>query len=86
MTPSRCSRRTTLGRAWGQKHVDEFTPNVTRLVRSAMSDERYCSFILDCLHPEPQAGWSLRQLNNMWDRAAASELTVEQFIQKEKRR
>jgi len=66
----------------GQK---EWEPNVTRLVRSAMSDERYCSFILDCLH-ETQLGWSLRQLNNFWTRAAASELTVEQFINKERKR
>lgn len=66
----------------GQK---EWTPNVDRLVRSAMSDERYCSFILDVLH-ETQLGWSLRQLNNMWGRAAASDLTVEQFINKERKR
>ena len=50
-----------------------------------MSDERYCSFILDVLH-ETQLGWSLRQLNNMWGRAAASDLTVEQFISKERKR
>ena len=78
-------RHTTLGREFGQKHVEEWTPNTGRLVRSAMSDERYCSFILDCIH-ETQLGWSLRQLNNMWGRAAASDLTVEQFINKERKR
>ena len=66
-----------------QAHV--FTPNVTRLVRSAMTQEVYCSFILDCLH-ETQVKWSLRQLENMWKRAAASELTVEEFIQQERKR
>jgi hypothetical protein len=30
----------------------EWTPNTERLVRSAMQDERYCSYILDCLHLE----------------------------------
>lgn len=67
-----------------QAHV--FTPNVKRLVRSAATQEVYCAFILDCLHPDPQSGWSLRQLENMWKRAAASELTVEEFIMQEKRR
>lgn len=67
------------------KKTQEWEPNTERLVRSAMSDERYCSFILDCIH-ETQLGWSLRQLNNMWTRAAASELTVEQFINKERKR
>jgi len=74
-----------LGRKFGQRHVEEFTPNVARLVRSAMSDERYCSFILDCLH-DTQVAWTLRQLNNFWTRAAASDLTVEQFINKERKR
>ena len=84
--PSRRWSGTTLVTKIQREREATFTPNVTRLVRSAMSDERYCSFILDCLHPDPQAGWSLRQLNNMWKRAAASELTVEQFIMQEKRR
>ena len=84
--PSRHWSATTLATKIQREREQTFTPNVTRLVRSAMSDERYCSFILDCLHPEPQAGWSLRQLDNMWKRAAASELTVEQFIMTEKRR
>ena len=64
----------------------QWVPNTDRLVRSAMSDERYCSFILDCLHPEPQSKWTLRQLDNMWKRAAGSDLTVEQFIYAEKKR
>ena len=74
-----------MGRAWGQRAVEGWTPNVDRLVRSAMADERYCGFILDCLH-ETQLGWSLKQLNNFWTRAAASDLTVEQFINKERKR
>ena len=49
-----------------------------------MSDERYCSFILDCLHTT-QLRWSLRQLNNFWDRASKSDLTVHQFIDKERK-
>ena len=67
------------------KRKQEWVPNVDRLVRSAMSDERYCSFILDCIH-DRQLGWSLKQLNNMWARAAASDLTVKQFIAKEQKR
>lgn len=62
------------------KKAQEFTPNTERLVRSAMSDERYCSFILDCLHHE-QYDMSLRELNAMWDEAAKSDLTVAEFIQ-----
>ena len=30
--------------------------------------------------------WSLRQLENMWKRAAGSDLTVEQFIKQELKR
>ena len=78
-------RSTTLGREFGQKRVEEWVPNTGRLVRSAMTQEIYCSFILDCLH-ETQLGWSLRQLDNFWTRAAASDLTVEQFINKERKR
>jgi hypothetical protein len=48
-----------------------------------MGDEQYCSFILDCLHHE-QYDMSLRQLQAMWDRAASSSLTVEEFINDER--
>ena len=66
------------------KKPTEWAPNTERLVRSAMSDERYCSFILDCLHHE-QYDMSLVELNRMWDSASKSDLTVEQFIQEHKR-
>ena len=65
------------------KRQPEWTPNVDRLVRSAMSDERYCSFILDCLHHE-QYDMSLGELNQLWDSASKSDLTVDQFIQENK--
>ena len=65
------------------KRAQEWTPNTERLVRSAMADERYCSFILDCLHHE-QYDMSLVELNQMWDSASKSDLTVEQFIQERK--
>lgn len=65
------------------KKMPDWTPNTERLVRSAMSDERYCSFILDCLHHE-QYDMSLVELNQMWDSASKSDLTVEQFIQERK--
>jgi hypothetical protein len=64
------------------KKQAEWTPNTERLVRSAMSDERYCSFILDCLHHE-QYDMTLQQLNAMWDRAKASDLSVADFIKGE---
>lgn len=66
------------------KKQPEWVPNTERLVRSAMSDERYCSFILDCLHHE-QYDMTLVELNRMWDSASKSDLTVEQFIQERKR-
>ena len=65
------------------RKTQEWKPNTERLVRSAMSDERYCSFILDCLHHE-QYDMSLVELNQMWDSASKSDLTVEQFIQERK--
>ena len=65
------------------KRQQEWTPNTERLVRSAMGDERYCSFILDCLHHE-QYDMTLVELNQMWDSASKSDLTVEQFIQERK--
>ena len=65
------------------KKEPEWVPNTDRLVRSAMSDERYCSFILDCLHHE-QYDMSLGELNQLWDSASKSDLTVDQFIQENK--
>lgn len=60
----------------------EWVPNTDRLVRSAMSDERYCSFILDVLH-STQYNMTLRQLLNFWERAKVSDLSVADFIAKE---
>ena len=44
-----------------------------------MTDEDYCSFILDCLHNE-QSEWSAQELNKFWDDAAKSSDTVEEWI------
>ena len=66
------------------KRQAEWTPNTERLMRSAMSDERYCSFVLDCLHHE-QYDMSLVELNQLWESASKSDLTVEQFIRENKR-
>ena len=62
---------------------DEWVPNTERLVRSAMTQERYCAYILDCLHHE-QHDMTLQQLNRMWDRASKSDLTVDEFIKHQK--
>ena len=62
----------------------EWTPNTERLMRSAMNDEQYCSFVLDCLHHE-QYDMSLVELNQMWERAASSDKTVADFIKGEQR-
>ena len=61
------------------KHRQEKMINTHRLVRSAMNDEDYCSFILDCLHKE-QSEWSVKDLNKFWDDAAKSNDTVEEWI------
>jgi len=53
--------------------------NTDRLVRSAMNDEDYCSFILDCLHNE-QTKWSLDKLMKFWINASYSNDTVEEWI------
>lgn len=66
------------------KREPEWKPNTERLMRSAMSDERYCSFVLDCLHHE-QYDMSLVELNQLWDSASKSDLTVDQFIKENKR-
>lgn len=62
-----------------RKQDKERMINTKRLVRSAMTDEDYCAFILDCLHQE-QSEWSLEQLNKFWDDAAKSSDTVEEWI------
>lgn len=61
------------------KQRQEKMINTHRLVRSAMNDEDYCSFILDCLHKE-QSEWSMQDLNKFWDDAAKSGDTVEEWI------
>lgn len=66
------------------KKTQEWVPNTERLMRSAMGDERYCSFVLDCLHHE-QYDMSLVELNQLWDSASKSDLTVDQFIRENKR-
>jgi len=53
--------------------------NTYRLVRSAMNDEYYCSFILDCLHQE-QNEWSMDKLMKFWINASYSDDTVEEWI------
>ena len=67
------------------KKTQEFKPNIDRLVRSAMNDERYCAYILDCLHEE-QLAMTAKQLELFWVRASASDLTVHEFIRQEKKR
>ena len=61
----------------------EWYPNTERLVRSAMDDERYCSYILDCLHHE-QYDMTLAELTDLWVRARSSDDTVEEFITNER--
>jgi len=63
------------------KQRQEKMINTHRLVRSAMNDEDYCSFILDCLHQE-QSEWPVKDLNKFWDDAAKSSDTVEEWINK----
>ena len=62
----------------------EWKPNIDRLVRSAMSDERYCSFILDCLQDE-QFAMTGDELNQFWERARASDCSVHEFIRRERK-
>ena len=61
------------------KQNEERMINTHRLVRSAMNDENYCSFILDCLHNE-QTKWSLDKLMKFWIDASYSDDTVEEWI------
>lgn len=65
--------------------TQEWKPNVDRLVRSAMTDERYCSYILDQLtFPTGLDSTTMAQLNRMWDRASKTDLTVDEFIKHQK--
>lgn len=68
------------------KREPEWTPNVDRLVRSAIKDERYCSYILDHLErpATPEGIESVKRLERLWKRASESHYTVEQFIQWQK--
>ncbi len=64
---------------------DEWVPNTERLVRSAMSDERYCSFILDHLErPATEGIKDVKTLERLWTRASQSDLTVAEFINYQK--
>jgi hypothetical protein len=62
-----------------RKQDKERMINTKRLVRSAMTDEDYCAFIMDCLHQE-QIHWSLEDIHKFWDDAAKSSDTVEEWI------
>lgn len=57
--------------------------NTVRLVRSAIHDERYCSYILDVLHSEQYVG--LSGILDFWKRARVSDLTVHEFIRQERK-
>ena len=48
-----------------------------------MTDEDYCSFILDCLH-EKQSKWSMDRLLKFWIDASYSDDTVEEWINRHK--
>jgi len=60
----------------------EWTPNTDRLVRSAIKDERYCSYILD--HLERPHGEGVERLDRLWLRASQSDMTVAEFIRYQK--
>lgn len=62
----------------------EWKPNIDRLVRSAMHDERYCSYMLDVLQSE-QYIMSLPEILDFWERARVSNLTVHEFIRQERK-
>ena len=66
------------------RNAIEWKPNIDRLVRSAMNDERYCSFILDCLQDE-QFAMTGDELNQFWERARASDCSVHEFIRRERK-
>lgn len=63
----------------------EWAPNVERLVRSAIKDERYCSFILDHLErPATEGIKDVKTLERLWMRASQSDMTVAEFIRYQK--
>jgi hypothetical protein len=63
--------------------------NLDRMVRSATAGtagEPYCAFILDQLEVVDFSGWSLRSVEALWERAAASALSVDEFVAEERNR
>lgn len=58
--------------------------NLDRMVRSATAGtagEPYCSLIVDCLwQTQTWYSMSLADIESFWDEAAASDLTVREFI------
>ena len=61
--------------------------NLDRMVRSATAGsagEPYCAFILDGLEVVDFSGWSLAAIEALWERAAGSELSVEEFVEAER--
>jgi hypothetical protein len=66
----------------GQKPEPEL--NLDRMVPSATAGsagEPYCELIVDCLwQTQTWLGMSLADIESFWQEAAASNLTVEQFI------
>tara|TARA_Y100000385_G_scaffold212070_1_gene220198 strand:- start:10460 stop:10654 length:195 start_codon:yes stop_codon:yes gene_type:complete len=52
--------------------------NLNRLVRSASTQEEYCSYIVQEIDT---SAWDLDEIYELWDKAKESEMTVVQFIQ-----
>lgn len=52
--------------------------NLNRLVRSASTQEEYCSYIVQEIDT---SAWDLDEIYELWDKAKESEMTVAQFIQ-----
>ena len=54
--------------------------NIDRLVRSAVRNEEYCSFILDAIGLVDGSDYSIEWLEWFWDEEVAkSDLTVKEF-------
>lgn len=61
--------------------------NLDRLVRSASTNEDYCSYIIESLweeHSDKMTNWTDKDINKIWKEASSSDLTVSQFIDKHK--
>lgn len=61
--------------------------NLDRLVRSASTNEDYCSYIIESLweeHSDKMTNWTDKDINKIWKEASNSDLTVSQFIDKHK--